>query len=197
MILAQKLIEIPEFLWYVPEKLTKFRNFTWFCPKNARFLHKNCQKNIFPDFFGGPLPLPSPTPYLHVAAVRSSSVAISESLLFPRFVRLLLDFTASASRRVSVVSRRPPTQSPISSGASSEFGIPPVSVSHIVSSGQTSASQRKSRSANRTNDASSLQDSLLPPAHGPGSFFGDLRKWLQNPTPCSQNNLFVLCCSVY
>jgi len=59
MILARKkLSKYPNFLWYLPEKLTKFFNFTWFCPKNARILHKNCQKNFFPNFRGARSPAP-------------------------------------------------------------------------------------------------------------------------------------------
>ena len=30
-----KIIKIPEFLWYLPEKLTKFPNFTWFLPEKC------------------------------------------------------------------------------------------------------------------------------------------------------------------
>jgi len=64
MILARKIIKIPEFLWRLPEKFIKFLNLTCFCPKNARILHNNCPKNIFPNL-GGHVPLcppPSPTP---------------------------------------------------------------------------------------------------------------------------------------
>ena len=61
--------KIPNFMWYLPEKLTKFPNFTYL-PENAPILHDNCPtNNFFFDFFwreGGtcphPMPLPSPTP---------------------------------------------------------------------------------------------------------------------------------------
>jgi len=44
------------------EKLTKFPNFTRFLPENARILHNNWPKKIFPDFFfgGGARALPAP-----------------------------------------------------------------------------------------------------------------------------------------
>jgi len=51
MILARKIIKIPEILLYLPEKLTKFQNFTRFLSENAQILHNNCPKNIF--FLGG------------------------------------------------------------------------------------------------------------------------------------------------
>jgi len=45
-----------EFL-HLPEILTKFRNFLRdICPKNARILHNDCLKNIFPEFWGGHVP---------------------------------------------------------------------------------------------------------------------------------------------
>jgi len=50
MILVRKKHPNTRIVWYLPEKLAKFPNFTLFCPKNARILHNNCQKNIFPRF---------------------------------------------------------------------------------------------------------------------------------------------------
>jgi len=61
MIPARKIIKIPEFLPHLPEKMTKFPNFTWFLPENAGILHNNCPKNIFPESLGGTCP-PSPKP---------------------------------------------------------------------------------------------------------------------------------------
>ena len=56
MILVRKISKIAEFLLYLPEKLTKFPNCTWFCPKSAWILHNNCTKNIFRECFSyGPL----------------------------------------------------------------------------------------------------------------------------------------------
>jgi len=52
-------MKIPEFLWYLPEKLTKLPNVTLFLPENARILHNNCPKNIFSRNLGGTCPLPS------------------------------------------------------------------------------------------------------------------------------------------
>jgi len=47
-ILARKIIKIPEFLLYLPEKkLQNSRISHDFCPKNARILRNNCPKNIF------------------------------------------------------------------------------------------------------------------------------------------------------
>jgi len=48
MILALKIIKIPEFLIFARKFLQNSRIFHDFCPKNARILHNNCQKNIFP-----------------------------------------------------------------------------------------------------------------------------------------------------
>ena len=47
MILARKIIKIPEFLWYLPEKF-------------ARILHNNCPKNFFFPNFRGTCPSPLP-----------------------------------------------------------------------------------------------------------------------------------------
>jgi len=61
MIIARKTIKIPEFLWHLLEKLTKFQNFTRFVPPNAPILHNNCPKICFPDLEeGGTAPLPLP-----------------------------------------------------------------------------------------------------------------------------------------
>jgi len=64
MILAGKIIKIPKFLWYLPEKFTKFRNFTWVLfEKCLNWWYNNCPKNIFLEFLPPPHP-PSPTPML-------------------------------------------------------------------------------------------------------------------------------------
>jgi len=52
MIFAQKINKIPEFLHD-------------FYPKNARILHNNCPKNIFPEFLGGTCPSCSPISYAY------------------------------------------------------------------------------------------------------------------------------------
>ena len=62
MILDRKIIKIHEFVCYLRKKLTKFPNFTRFLPENARTLHNNCQKNIFPEFLGARAPSPPPSP---------------------------------------------------------------------------------------------------------------------------------------
>ena len=58
VILARKIIKIPDLVWYLPEKFTKFHMI--FDRKNGRILHnKFCPRNIFPEFGGGahaPLP---------------------------------------------------------------------------------------------------------------------------------------------
>ena len=62
--LSRIIITIPEFLLYLPEKLTKFPNFRLhdFCPKNVRILHKNCPEKNSPNFRGARAPCPlSPT----------------------------------------------------------------------------------------------------------------------------------------
>ena len=53
MILAPKIIKKYPNFYYLPEKFTKFPNFTRFLPQNARILHNKCPKNIFPNFRGG------------------------------------------------------------------------------------------------------------------------------------------------
>ena len=72
----EKLTKCPNFTWFIAEKLIKYPNFfiifgremnkipnmTWFLPENARILHNNCPKNIFPNFFAPPPPAPSPMP---------------------------------------------------------------------------------------------------------------------------------------
>jgi len=58
--LPEKNIKIPEFLRYSPKIKQKFHNFTWFCPKNARILHNNYPKNIFPEFWGARSPTSMP-----------------------------------------------------------------------------------------------------------------------------------------
>ena len=60
MILVRKIIKIPEFVLCMPEKFTKFPNFTQFLTQNAQILHNNCRKN----FRGRALHPPSPTPML-------------------------------------------------------------------------------------------------------------------------------------
>jgi len=46
MIFAGKIDKIPEFYMMI------------FARKNARILHNNCPKNIFPDFWGARAPCP-------------------------------------------------------------------------------------------------------------------------------------------
>ena len=66
MTLARKITKILKFLWYLPEKLTHFPNFTWHLPENARILHDNCPKNIFPDLFWGEgVRVPCPVSYAY------------------------------------------------------------------------------------------------------------------------------------
>jgi len=48
MILARKINKIPEL--YFPEKNNKIPEFYIFFQKNARILHNNYPKNIFPEF---------------------------------------------------------------------------------------------------------------------------------------------------
>jgi len=63
MILARKIIKIPEFFNDIcPKNLQNSRILREFCPKNARILHNNCTKNIFPNFRGARAP-PSPVSY--------------------------------------------------------------------------------------------------------------------------------------
>ena len=66
MILARKIIETPE-LWYLPEKFTKFPNFTWFLPEICpNFTLIIARKIFFPNFRGArasPCP-PFPTPMI-------------------------------------------------------------------------------------------------------------------------------------
>ena len=68
VILARKIIKIPDFLWYLPPKNYKIPEFYLiFARKMPEFYIIIARKNIFPDFFfwgGGaraPCP-PSPTP---------------------------------------------------------------------------------------------------------------------------------------
>ena len=68
----EKLTKCQNFTWFLPEKLWKYPNFmvfarkmnkfpefyNIFARKNARILHNNCPKNIYPDFFsGGDVPI--------------------------------------------------------------------------------------------------------------------------------------------
>jgi len=60
----EKLTKCLNFTRFLPEKLSQYQNFYYicpknekislilrdFCPKNARNLHKNCPKNVFPEF---------------------------------------------------------------------------------------------------------------------------------------------------
>jgi len=69
--LPEKLSKCPNFVWCLSEKLTKLPNFTWYLPenaKNAKILHNNCPKNIFPIFFfwGGHVPPAAPVSYAYV-----------------------------------------------------------------------------------------------------------------------------------
>jgi len=67
MILARRIIKIglPQFLWHLPEKCTKFPNLHDFCPKNAWILHNKCPKNIFSRTLGGTCPRPAPVSYAY------------------------------------------------------------------------------------------------------------------------------------
>ena len=61
MILAPKIIKKYPNFYYLPEKFTKFPNFTRFLPQNARILHNNCPKKYFslcPPPFPTPMKLP-------------------------------------------------------------------------------------------------------------------------------------------
>ena len=65
MILARKVIKIPEFLCYLPEKLTKFSNLPDFARKIPDFYIKIARKN-FPRFFffwGGGRHVPYPSAF--------------------------------------------------------------------------------------------------------------------------------------
>jgi len=67
MILARKIIKIPDFYDIYKTNLQNSRILHDFCPKNAQILHNNCPKNIFSGILGGhvppcPCPPPSPTP---------------------------------------------------------------------------------------------------------------------------------------
>ena len=54
MILARKISQIPEsFIIFFSEKLTKFPNFTRFCPKMPEFYIIIARKIFFPNFRGG------------------------------------------------------------------------------------------------------------------------------------------------
>ena len=61
LILARKISKIPEFFIIFSRKINKIPNFTRFCPKNARSLHDDCPKNIFPEFYREPPPAPPPS----------------------------------------------------------------------------------------------------------------------------------------
>jgi len=64
--LPEKLEKIPEFLQYFFRKINKIPEFyTIFARKNARMLHNNCPKNIFPNFRGGALCAPPPVSYAY------------------------------------------------------------------------------------------------------------------------------------
>jgi len=62
MILARKIIKIPEFLWYLPEKFTKFPNLHDFCPKMAEFYVIIARKIFFSQILGGTCPPCPPSP---------------------------------------------------------------------------------------------------------------------------------------
>ena len=71
MILARKIVKIPEFFIIFVRKITKILDiYTIFAPQNARMLHSNCPKNIFARFFIGggearALPAPPPVSYAY------------------------------------------------------------------------------------------------------------------------------------
>ena len=63
MIFAWKIIKMDEYLWYLPDKLTKFPNFV-IIAQNAGILHDNCQKisrENLSRIFGGHGPLLAPS----------------------------------------------------------------------------------------------------------------------------------------
>jgi len=63
-ILAEKIIKIPEFLWYLAEKLTNSRILHDFARKMSDFYIIIVRKN-FPELLGGRAPLP-PVSYAYV-----------------------------------------------------------------------------------------------------------------------------------
>ena len=67
MILAGKLIKVPEFLWYLPKNLQNSRILHDFCPKMPEFYIIIARKHFFPNFRGARAPhaLPSPTPMIY------------------------------------------------------------------------------------------------------------------------------------
>ena len=69
VIFARKIIKMPEFLWYLREKINKIPTFYMtFARKNARILHDNCPKNIFRFLFcggGGHVPSPVAVSYAY------------------------------------------------------------------------------------------------------------------------------------
>jgi len=74
VLLDRKIIQIPEFLWYLPKNYLKIPEFDIiFARKNARILLNNCPKNIFFWFFrGGVCQVSSPTPSCMLHAVTCS-----------------------------------------------------------------------------------------------------------------------------
>jgi len=50
VILARKIIKYLTFYYICPKNLQISRILLDFCQKNARILHNNCPKNIFPEF---------------------------------------------------------------------------------------------------------------------------------------------------
>ena len=70
MILARKIIKIPDFYYICPKNLQNSRILHDFCPKNARILRDNCPKNIFARILGGHVP-PYPPPPVSYAYVLS------------------------------------------------------------------------------------------------------------------------------
>jgi len=88
-IFARKIcIKCPNFTWswFLPEKLSKYRNLYDICPKNlqnSRILHNNCPRNIFSRILGGGGHVP-PAPRL--LRLRSQRVMLMRRCWFQRSV---------------------------------------------------------------------------------------------------------------
>jgi len=88
MILAPKIIKIPEFYDMYPKFLRNSQILHDFCAKNARILHNNCPKNIFSRILGGhvpPSPLPpSATPMGQLTQIKLSKCIVYTLLIYPQ-----------------------------------------------------------------------------------------------------------------
>ena len=107
MILAWKITKIPKFL-YLPEKLTKFPNFTWFLPENAQILHK-FPKHFFPNFRGHLFPVSYTYGYFWAFVdgdINCLLLCLCLALLVPMVYNSLLLITAVRSPQL-LMSTRP------------------------------------------------------------------------------------------